>query len=115
MSVAYRWRCTVSGTSTMIRSAQAEASAGLVTVSPAAAAAGSWTLGQPDPDLAARVVQRQGVGVALGAVAEHGDLAGLDEAEVGVVVVVDRGHCWGASFAGAGFVRRVGPPAAACH
>src|SRR5215207_4897353 len=55
-------------------------------------------LGQPDPDLAARVVQREGVGVALGAVAEHGDLAGLDEAEVGVVVVVDGGHLWGASF-----------------
>src|SRR5215211_2501381 len=55
-------------------------------------------LGQPDPDLAARVVQREGVGVALGAVAEHGDLAGLDQAEVGVVVVVDGGHLWGASF-----------------
>src|SRR5215207_7814698 len=51
--------------------------------------------GQPDPDLAARVVQGQGVGVALGAVAEHGDLAGLDQAQVGVVVVVDGGHRFG--------------------
>src|SRR5918993_1377273 len=72
-------------------------------------------LGQPDPDLAAGVVQGQGVGVALGAVAEHGDLAGLDEAEVGVVVVVDGGHFGGASFDGADRVRRGGPPAAACR
>jgi hypothetical protein len=39
MSVAYRCRWTVSGTSTMIRSAQAAASAGVVTVKPAASAA----------------------------------------------------------------------------
>src|SRR5512132_771617 len=57
-------------------------------------------LGQSDPDLAARVVQGQGVGVALGAVAEHGDLAGVDEAQVGVVVVVDGGHLLGASLGG---------------
>ena len=95
MSLAYRCRCTVSGTSTMIRSAQAQASSRLVTASPGRRGGGRplGALGQPDPDLAARVVQGQGVGVALGAIAEHGDLAGLDEAEVGVVVVVDRGHC----------------------
>jgi hypothetical protein len=49
-------------------------------------------LGQPDAHLAAGVVQRQRVGVPLGAVAEHGDLARLHQAEVGVVVVVDGGH-----------------------
>src|SRR5918999_881255 len=72
-------------------------------------------LGQPDPDLAARVVQGQGVGVTLGAVAEHGDLAGLDKAEVGVVVVVDGGHLRVLLWWNVERVRRGGPPATACR
>ncbi len=49
-------------------------------------------LAQPDADVDAGVAQVQGVGVALRAVAEDGDLLRLDDREVGVLLVVDRGH-----------------------
>ena len=63
-------------------------------------------VGQADADLAARVAQAERVRVALGAVAEDGDLAALDEAEVGVGVVVDGGHGWQRPFV-SGSVRSV--------
>ena len=40
----------------------------------------------------AGVLEVEGVGVALGAVADDGDLFGLDEGEVSVCVVVCLGH-----------------------
>ena len=46
-------------------------------------------LGQPDAHVDAGVAQGQRVGVTLAAVAEHGDLAALDDRQVGVVVVED--------------------------
>ena len=56
-------------------------------------------LGQADPDVDAGVAQRQRVRVALAAVAEHGDLAALDDRQVGVVVVEDlHGHAGGSRF-----------------
>ena len=44
---------------------------------------------QAHAHLDARVAQRKRVGVALAAVADHRDLAALDDRQVGVVVVVD--------------------------
>ena len=49
---------------------------------------------EADLDLDARVAQVERVGVALRAVADHGDLLALDEREVGVLVVEDLGHCF---------------------
>ena len=50
-------------------------------------------LAQADAHVDAGVLQVQRVRVALRAVTEHGDLAPLEQGEVGVVVVVDRcGH-----------------------
>jgi hypothetical protein len=46
-------------------------------------------LAQADGHLDAGVVQVEGVGVALRAVADDGDLLALDEGEVGVLVVID--------------------------
>ena len=54
-------------------------------------------LGQPDADVDAGVAQRQRVGVALAAVAEHRDVLALDQGEVGVVVVEHLSHS-GLSF-----------------
>ena len=55
---------------------------------------GLRALGQPDPDVDARVAQAQRVRVPLRAVADDGDLAPLDDRQVGVVVVEDlHGHC----------------------
>jgi hypothetical protein len=51
------------------------------------------TLAQPHPHVDTGVGEVAGVRVALGAIAEHRDLAPLEEGEVGVGVVVDgRGH-----------------------
>ncbi len=55
----------------------------------AARGAGFW---QADADVAAAVAQIQRMGVALRAVAEDGDLFGLDEGEVGVFIVVELCH-----------------------
>ena len=46
-------------------------------------------LAQPDPDVDARVLQVQGVRVALRAVADDGHLAALDDRPIGVGLVVD--------------------------
>src|SRR5215207_4203087 len=62
---AYSFRCTWSGARIMIRSASADASAGVTTRSPSTS--------------------------ALAAVAQDGDGAPLDDREVGVVVVEDLG------------------------
>ena len=48
--------------------------------------------GEADFDLDAGVLEVESVGVALGAVADDGYLFGLDEGEVGVVIVVSLGH-----------------------
>ena len=48
-------------------------------------------LAQPDPDVDARRAEVERVGVALGAVAEDGDLLVREQPQVGVVVVVDGG------------------------
>ena len=54
---------------------------------------GLRALRQADPDVDAGVAQAQRVRVALRAVADDGDLAPLDDRQVGVVVVEDlRGH-----------------------
>ena len=50
-------------------------------------------LPQPDAHVDARVLQVQGVGVALGAVADDGDLAAGDERAVGVLLVGDLAPC----------------------
>ena len=47
---------------------------------------------QPDAHVDARLGQVQRVGVALGPVADDGDLAALDQARVGVGLVVQLGH-----------------------
>ena len=47
---------------------------------------------QADADLDAGIAEAQGVGVALGAVADDGDLAALDDRQVGVVVVEHFSH-----------------------
>jgi hypothetical protein len=46
-------------------------------------------LGQADPHVDAGIAQGQRVRVALAAVADHRDLAALDDRQVGVVVVID--------------------------
>ena len=78
----------------MMRSASAAASATDRTRSPASSA--FWRRGrpgaQPDPDVDARLGQVEGVGVALGPVADDGHLAALDQARVGVGLVVQLGH-----------------------
>ena len=48
-------------------------------------------LPQADADVDAGLLQVQGVGVALGPVADDGDLAAGDEGEVGVLLVGDLG------------------------
>ncbi len=48
--------------------------------------------GEADLDLDAGVLEVEGVGVALGAVADDGDLLGLDKGEVGVVIVISLCH-----------------------
>src|SRR5690606_37671233 len=50
---------------------------------------GRAVLAQADGDLDARVGQVLGVGMALRAIADHGDLLALDEGEVGVLVVIN--------------------------
>src|ERR1039458_10888065 len=47
---------------------------------------------QADLDLNAGVLQVKSMGVTLGAVANDGDLLGLNQREVGVVIVVSRSH-----------------------
>ena len=49
-------------------------------------------LEQTDSDVDAGVTQREGVGVALAAVAEDRDVLALDHGQVGVVVVEHLGH-----------------------
>jgi hypothetical protein len=49
-------------------------------------------LGEPDPDVDARVAQAERVGVALTAVAENGHIAALDDGQIGVGVVQHLGH-----------------------
>ena len=49
-------------------------------------------LAQADAHVDARVLQVEGVGVALRAVADDGDLAAGDEGAVGVLLVVHVGH-----------------------
>jgi hypothetical protein len=74
----------------MITSAQAETSAGVPTSRPSSAAfCRDLALGQTDLHLDPGVTQGQRVRVPLGAVADHGDLAALDDRQVGVGVVVD--------------------------
>ena len=77
-----------------MRSASSHASAGVTTRSPSASAFARLlrALGQPDAHVDAGVAQRQRVRVALAAVAEDGDLAALDDRQVGVVVVEHLGH-----------------------
>jgi hypothetical protein len=65
-------------------------------------------LGQADAHVDAGVVQVQRVGVALAAVADDGDLPALDQRQVGVVVIGDRGHRWCLSVRPAPAVRRRG-------
>src|SRR4030095_10725060 len=105
MSLAYRCRWTVSGTTTITRSAQALPSAGGTRAARCLGGVAGPS-GRPAAALTAGIGQRQRVRVALGAVTEHGDLAGLDEAEVGLVVVEHGGHLdylhcrWTAAAAG---------------
>ena len=77
-----------------MRSASAAASATGRTRSPASSAFAldDEPVAQPDPDVDAGLGQVEGVGMALGAVADDGHLAALDQARVGVVLVVQRGH-----------------------
>ena len=49
-------------------------------------------LAEADPHVDARLLEVEGVGVALGAVPDHGDLAAGDEGAVGVLLVVHVGH-----------------------
>ena len=49
---------------------------------------------ETDGHVNAGVAQVQRVGVALGAVADDGDLLGLDECEIGIVVVEHFSHGW---------------------
>ena len=49
-------------------------------------------LAEADPHVDARLLEVEGVGVALRAVADHGDLAAGDERAVGVLLVVHVGH-----------------------
>ena len=58
--------------------------AGLLDLGP-----GSAALAQADHDLDAAVVQVLGVRMALRAVADDGDLLALDQAQVGVLVVIN--------------------------
>jgi hypothetical protein len=53
---------------------------------------GLGALGQADAHVDAAVTQVERVGVALAAVADDGDLAPLDDRQVGVVVVEHLGH-----------------------
>src|SRR5215469_8525704 len=91
---AYSLRWVVSGVSTMIRSAPRARLLRRGHFEPRRlrALARPGSLGQPHPYVAARVAQAQRMRVALRAVAEDGNLAGLNEAEVGVAVVVHGGH-----------------------
>ncbi len=77
-----------------MRSASAAASATGSTRSPASSALALDfdPVAQPDPDVHARLGQVERVGVALGPVADHGHLAALDQARVGVGLVVQLGH-----------------------
>ena len=79
----------------MITSASSHACSGVDDPQALASAARSRlrrALRQPDPDVDAGVAQGQRVRVALAAVAEHRDVAPLDDRQVGVVVVVDLCH-----------------------
>src|ERR1700733_5409920 len=91
MASAYSARWRWSGTRTMIRSASSQASPGVTTRSPSLAALSR--LREPDPDVDPGVAQRQRVRMPLAAVAEHGDVPALDDAEVGTVVVENVCHC----------------------
>ena len=77
-----------------MRSASAAASATDRTRSPASSAlALDFDPGaQPDAHVDARLGQVQRVGVALGPVADDGHLAALDQARVGIGLVVQLGH-----------------------
>jgi hypothetical protein len=68
----------------MMTSAHRVTSAGVPTSRPAL-----WALAR---DFDARVLEVEGVGVALGAVADDGDFFRLDQGEVCVVIVVGFGH-----------------------
>ena len=97
----------------MITSASLHASAVVSTRRPGLFGLGPRrrALAQPDADVDARLLHVQRVGVALGAVPEHRDLAALEQREVGVVVVVDgRGHgsLLVVACSGEQFVRRRG-------
>ncbi len=75
-------------------SAHLVTSAGVPTSRPAfwALARGLGAGGEPDADFDARVLEVEGVGVTLRAVADDGDFFRLDQGEVCVVVVVGLGH-----------------------
>ncbi len=85
--------CSVSGSRIMMTSASAAASATDRTRRPCGLGLGlrRRALAQADADVDAGVLQVQRVGMALGAVADDGDLAALDERPVGVLLVVHGG------------------------
>ena len=62
--------------------------AGILSLGP-----GRTALAKTDDNVAARVVQVQGVCVTLAAVADDGNLLTLDERKIGVLVVKDF-HVW---------------------
>ena len=94
ISASYTAACSVSGSRIMITSASATASATDSTRNPASSAfcvdggAGS----QADTDVDAALGQVEGVGMALRPVADHRHLSVPDEARVGILLVVERGH-----------------------
>ena len=94
MASRYSAACTVSGTSTMITSAQAQAAAGSLTVRPSACAFARDLLARmkSDAHVHAAVAQIQRVRMSLRSVAENRHLASANQREVSIGVVINLGH-----------------------